>query len=229
MPSLRKRAQCIGIPGDLSVVRDFFGLLSIPPRKELSLQRQIELLERRHFHVNLILVGDDQFLPDEFAALNLAVFDTRKIFAKAGIGVGRVLWFAIPVSMADGHEDISCGDEAEKLTNSWTVHNDGLDVFVVRDGWSEDGKSVEGASDQNASCDKDAGKAMSGSVVSVKDEVEGLLAGVLLAHEIAHDLGLEHVLEEKNLMFPMIFTLTAELHPWQVLIMLRHCLMQPGC
>jgi hypothetical protein len=229
MPSLRTVAQCIGVEGDISVVHDFFGLRSVPPGKQLFLKRQMERLELRHFHVNVILVGVDEFLPNELGTLNRAVFDAREIYAKFGIGVGRILWFGIPVSMAGGHGVISSNDEATALTNSWTVHNDGLDVFVVRDGWVEDGKNVEGVSNPNASCDKDARKSISGSVVSVKPDSELLLAGVLLAHEMAHDLGLEDNLEERNLMFFKVFTTTTELHPWQVAIMLGHCLMQPGC
>jgi hypothetical protein len=238
MPSLRNFAQCIGLGDDFSVLHHFFGLRSIPFGRELSIRTQMERLQRSHFHFNVVLVGDDTFTTSEIDDVNRAIFDTREIYSKAGVGVGRVKWFAIPVSMADGHEDVSSDDEAEALTNSWTVHNNGLDVFVIRNGWSEDSEERTGLSDQGASCDKDAGSSMTGSVVSVG----GILTGVTLAHEMGHDLGLYHIvdldkdeLDEatdeqiKNLMFPFAVTTTGQLHPWQVRIILQHCLIRPGC
>jgi hypothetical protein len=238
VPSLRDFAQCIGLAAKFSVLHDFFGLRSIPFAKEISLRQQMDRLRQSHFHFNVILVGSDAFTNGELDDVNRAVFDTREIYSKAGVGVGRVQWFAIPVSMAGGHDDISSDDEAVELTNSWTVHNNGLDVFVVRSGWTEDGESHAGLSDQGASCDKDAGKSMSGSVVSVN----GVMSGITMAHEMGHDLGLEHIvdldideLDEataeqiRNLMFPFAVTTIGELNPPQVVIILGHCLIQPPC
>jgi Metallo-peptidase family M12B Reprolysin-like len=231
-------AQCIGVGGDISMLHDFFGLRSVPVAKELSLLEQIGRLKNSHFHFNVILVGTDAFSSGELDDVNRAVFDTRAIYAKAGIGVGRVRWFAIPVGMADGHDDIGSDDEAVELTNSWTVHNNGLDVFLIRDGWTEDESQRAGLSDQYASCDKDADKAMSGSVVAVG----GFMTGLAMAHEMGHDLGLHHnvdldldELDEatdaqiKNLMFPFAISTAAQLTPSQVVLILQHCLIQPGC
>jgi len=236
--SLRSFAQCIGVEGDFSVLHHFFGLLSVPLFKELSLLQQIDRLKHSHFHVNVILVGDDAFSTSDLDDVNRAVFDTREIYSKVGVGVGRVQWFAIPVAMADGHDDIASDDEAVELTNSWTVHNNGLDVFVIRNGWLEDGADRTGLSDQYASCDKDADKSMSGSVVSLN----GILSGITMAHEMGHDLGLYHIVdldadeldeatedEIKNLMFPFAVSIAGQLHLWQVAIILQHCRIRPGC
>jgi len=220
------------------VVRHFFGLRFVPLGKELSVSQQIERLHQPHFHFNVILVGADAFSTTEIKDVNRAVFDTREIYSKAGVAVGRVKWFAIPVSSAGGHEDIASDDEAVALTGSWTVHNNGLDVFVIRNGWFEDGDERAGLSDQGASCDKDADGSMSGSVVSVG----GILTGSTMAHEMGHDFGLYHIVdldkdeldeatEEqiRNLMFPFAVTTTGELTLLQVVVILQHCLIQPPC
>jgi hypothetical protein len=238
MASLRHVAQCIGVGGDFSLLHHFFGMRSVPLATQVSLLQQIKHVQGSHFNFNVILVGHDALTPSELDDVNRAVFDTRKIYSKAGVGVGRVEWFEIPVSMAHGHGDIGSDDEAVELTNSWTVHNNGLDVFVIRDGWQEDDNQRSGLSDQYASCDKDAGKSMSGSVVSVS----GIMSGVTMAHELGHDLGLFHITDLdadeldqateaqiKNLMFPFALSLAAELTPGQVLVILQHCLIQPGC
>lgn len=238
MASLRSYAQCIGLDQDFSLLHDFFGLLSVPVIKELSVRQQMARLDGRHFHVNVILVGSDAFTGSDLDDVNDAVIGTREIYGKVGVGVGRVRWFEIPVNMAQGHDDISSDDEAVELTNSWTVHNNGLDVFVVRQDWSEDGETHDGLSDQEASCDKDAGKSMSGSVVSLG----GFMTALTLAHEIGHDLGLEHIvdldldeLDEatpeqiENLMFPFGTPASRLIYPFQVAIILTHCRMRPGC
>ena len=238
MASLRSYAQCIGLGAGFSVLHDFFGLRSVPTLKELSVRQQMDRLDHPHFHVNVILVGSDAFSGSELDDVNLAVFTTREIYAKAAVGVGRVEWFAIPVNMAGGHDDISSDDEAVELTNAWTVHNNGLDVFVIRGGWFDDGGTRNGLSDQLASCEKDAGKSMSGSVVSL----DGIMTGLTMAHEIGHDLGLEHNVELdadeldeatdeqiKNLMFPFAISLAGQLSPFQVAMILAHCLMRPPC
>jgi len=244
MASLREFAKCIGIAEDFSLVRHFFGHLKMPAHKSYSLCAQMKLLEAHHIHLNLTLVGNDAFSEDELDSVNTAVFEIRRIYSQVQLGVGRVLWFEIPVSMANGHEDVSSDDEAVELTNSWTNHNNGLDVFIVRNGWTDDGDARLGLSDQGASCDKDAGKSMSGSVISV----DSLFTGVTLAHEVGHDLGLDHVnglelddvdeadeLDELttdqllNLMFPFPLTLSPKLTPAQGAIMKMHCLIQLGC
>ena len=68
MASLRALAQCIGITGNFSVLRDFHGFVrgrlpSDPTGAavELSLRRQMQRLKGRHFHLNVIAVGSDQF------------------------------------------------------------------------------------------------------------------------------------------------------------------------
>jgi hypothetical protein len=210
-----------------------------------SLRHQIILLDSNHIHVNLILVGYETFTESELADIDVAVFAARWIYAKVGLGIGRVSWFAIPLADAMGFESIASDDEAQVLTNSWTVHNDGLDVFILRAAWFDDERSHRGISEQEASCDKDRTDGFSGSVVSLGGALE---TSFTLPHEMAHDLGLHHIggLESediekigdisviplsvrKNLMFPDRFDQRNTLTPEQGNIMRKHCLIQPGC
>lgn len=239
MASVRQVAQCIGLPGGVSLVHDFFGHRRMPSGRSYSLLNQIGLLKGPHLHLNIILVGSDQFTDGQRDLVDRAVFDIRKIYSQVNLGVGRVEWRFVPVSLANGHEDIDSNDEADELTNSWTVHNNGHDIFVVRSSWAEDGVTKDGVSPIDGSCDKD-GKSMTGTVVSLG---AGVLTGVVMAHEVAHYLGLKHidgleaddVLEGEftggqvaNLMFPLITGLST-LTAGQGGIMKQHCLVQPGC
>ena len=66
--SLRAFASCVGITGPFSVLGDFYGFrqrrLPTDPtgvRVEVSLTEQIQGLRGRHFNLNVIKVGSDQF------------------------------------------------------------------------------------------------------------------------------------------------------------------------
>jgi hypothetical protein len=245
MASVRKFANCLGLAPSFSLVRDFFGHRNMPrygrvtlvgTSKSYSLRDQIALLQAHHIHLNLILVG--QFNESELNDMDLAIFDIRRIYSQVSLGVGRVLRFVVP------DYDVTSDAEAMALTNSWTVHNNGLDVFIIRDGWTEDGETRSGHSHERASCNKDATKEFSGSVVALN----GIWTGITLAHEVGHDLGLDHIdgLEMKdvdeaaelaeltaeqirNLMFPTNDFGSYKLNLVQGAIMKTHCLVQLGC
>ena len=256
MTSLRKIATCIGLPANFSLVRDFFGHQQMPDtllaeavtgNGMYSLRDQVLILNSFHIHVNLILVGVkdvtsvEDFSHSVWGDMDMAVFALRSIYAKVGLGIGRVRWFAIPLADAGGYECVESDDEAEALTNSWSVHNNGLDVFIIRTGWSDEERQRLGISVAGASCNKDS-KGLSGSVVSLSGP------NFTLPHEMGHDLGLHHiggleiedilaignlsVLPEslrKNLMFPYEVYPRVTLNSEQGDIMKTHCLMQPGC
>ena len=119
MASLRDTAACIGVTGDFSVVRDFYGYLSKPG--DLSVLTQVSLLQGRYVDLNLIRVGIESFTPADEADIDNAVQYTRDHFEPVGLGVGRILRFFVTTADANGHDHIETDGEAEALTHDWTV------------------------------------------------------------------------------------------------------------
>lgn len=130
MDSLKRIAGCIGVAGDFSVTRDFFGFLRGAPR-DVSLQQQIERLKWRHVHMNFIRVGSDQFTNADLAEMDSALQFARDSYAQVSLGIGRIEHYVISTAAAGGAENINNDDEAEELTNDWTVPNSALDIFWV--------------------------------------------------------------------------------------------------
>lgn len=182
----------LGISGNFSVMADFFGLrtLKVPQltgaTATISLLTQVQrLVQHRHFNVNIIRVGSDLFTAADEVEIESAVHKARSIYAKANVAIGRVQYFGILVSKADGREVIDSDDEASDLTNEWTVHNDAIDVFIVR---NYVGGTI-GLSPIGGPCNKDRGK-MNGSVVEISNSTQQTARSV--SHEMGHYLGLEH-------------------------------------
>jgi reprolysin-like metallo-peptidase family M12B len=220
MASLRQIAQCIGITGNFSILRDFFGYVSIP--KPLSTRTQILRLKQKHVHMNLIRVGIESFSANDEREIDAAVQFTRDTYATVNLGIGRVQRFFITTDEANGRDNIGCDGEAEELTNEWTVDNNALDVFFVL---TYAGSTI-GLSAVDGSCDKDA-KGMDGSVVAIDGE-EFKTTGFVLAHEVGHYLGLEHVGDSSNLMFPSVEN-SGNLSSGQGSTMRDHCFVRSAC
>jgi hypothetical protein len=116
--------------------------------------------------------------------LDYAIYKTRNIYAQVNLGVGRVQHYFVLAADANGF-DVVNDDEATDIRKQWTVHNAGIDAFVVR---GING-SLLGRSPVNGSCNKGSKR-------------DGLLAGDAtrsfdglartFAHEIGHFLGLDH-------------------------------------
>ena len=153
MASLRSLAACIGVTGEFSVVRDFFGHASPPPWRpvspdnippsSLSLLTQIRRLQQPYFNINVVRVGtnsdgilaaegvDDIDAAVDEQNVDCAVDMAREIYGAIGIGIGRVeRWWRIPAADTD-HEVIDSQAEAGDLVREFSVGNDGIDVFVV--------------------------------------------------------------------------------------------------
>jgi hypothetical protein len=198
MVSLRAILACVGVQqANVSVLRDFFGFsrrrLPTDPDADttarVSLATAIRGVQGRHIHLNVIRVGFDAIpaatRPAAVDRLDYAVYKTRNIFRQRNLGVGRVQHWVITSAEADGADDIGSESEAQDLWRSWSVQNNGLDVFVVR----TISASFVGYSPIGGSCKKGS-----------KDD--GLLGGQIdraadgvartFAHEIGHFLGLKH-------------------------------------
>ena len=157
----------------------------------------------------------------DLAEIDVAVRDTRFIYATRGLSIGRVFHWDITTAQAGGAEHIGGDDEAIDLADDWGVENDALDVFVLTYAGTTIGLSaVEGP------CDKDDSKDMEGSVVAIEGDVA--TTPIVLAHEVGHYLGLEHVDDATRLMNPTVpngGTLTAG----EGTNMRDHCFVKGAC
>src|SRR5262249_44025948 len=185
MASLRTTAQCIGLSGRISILRDFYGYrttFSVP----LSLLAQMRLLQGKHIHLNLIRTASFNVAQQREIDYGLQLM--RNIYATVNVGIGRIQRFVIP----PGHEVLDGDSDAHDLWNEFSVPNGSIDVFLVR----VISGSPSGKSPVDGSCDKDS-KDDSGCVVAVEDNADGVGAtlGQAIAHEVGHYLGLKHIIE----------------------------------
>lgn len=216
MWSVGKAAECVGIVGPFSVVRDLFGYWNGLPGPE-SLLTQMRLLADKHVHLNLVRTSP---LADIGGGrMDEALHRARIIHRQAGLGIGRVLRFEIVNS---GFEIIS-KESKNDLWDRASIDNDGIDVFVaelvegMESGWSP----------TPGSCDK--GDDESGIALGFVDNDTSEVLGQALAHELGHYLGLDHVkVTPSNLMYWLIPN-EAVLTPDQAAIMRDHCFVLNGC
>ena len=225
MLSVKKGLQCIGKPNGQSIVSDLFGYVEVP--KRISLRKQLELLQGTHYHVNVICVAQENFPSGSFKKICNALQVTREIYEKVNMGIGRIEWFNIDAGTAGNKAIIDDSNEAWSLTSDWTVANDGLDLFVVRDIIGADGWSP-----LNGWCDKN-NLGMTGSVVSLKGS-DGNIANTF-AHEMGHYLGLDHIQNTTNFIGDTTGANTGASNSntgildSQGDILKMHCFMKNGC
>jgi hypothetical protein len=219
--SVREALACIGHGSGSSVLGDLFGYGVVP--KSLSLGDQLRLLEDRHYHVNVILVAPEDYPANSAHRICYALQFARDVYAKVGIGIGRVDWYTISKAQAGGYAVIDDDGEADDLTDDWTVRNDGLDLFIV-----PVLKDASGWTPVDGSCDNDS-KGMTGSVVAGFDGDDDYV-GNSVAHEMGHYLGLRHVPDSGNFIGGNGDSNSwSGIFGWQGDIMKRHCFMKPGC
>jgi Metallo-peptidase family M12B Reprolysin-like len=220
--TIRQRAACISVnPATLSVTRDFLGFQGGALDAGVSVLTQMRRLTNQHVHMNIILVGTETYVLADIREVDAAIQFTRDSYDQVNLGVGRILWFNIPTAQSRGREDIANNDEAETLTDEWTVDNDALDIFIVQ---TYAGTTI-GLSRVDGPCNKDA-KGMDGSVVAIEDSVN--TTGFVLAHEAGHYLGLSHGGGSGNLMFGTVPNGGA-LTTGQGNNMRDHCFVRAGC
>lgn len=199
MISLRVMLTCIGVTSpNVSVLRDFLGFARgrVPTDPDTSVTASISLntavhdVMNRHFHLNVIRVGYD-VIPaadrrDAEEKLDYAVYKARNIYRQHSFGIGRVRHWQINAADADGADTIASEGEAEDLWRAWSVDDDGLDVFVVRDITTTD---FIGYSPIGGDCDK--GSKDDGTLGGGNNrDFDGLAR--TFSHEMGHFLGLSH-------------------------------------
>jgi len=200
-------ANCIGLTGDISIVRDLLGFFRgrVPPdptgaAAKISLLRQGELLEGQHFHLNVIAIGSDNFTDNDDIEIDYSIYKIRNIYQQRGIGVGRVKHYGVLSADAGGLDAPTTESQLEEITDTWTVPNNGIDVFIPfnMNVSSNDG-SILGLSAVDGPCEEKNDKGMNGSVAGLWGiyDADGNLidsdqTARTFAHEVGHYLGLEH-------------------------------------
>ena len=242
MASIKTLAACIGLSGQLSIVRDFFGYATGAP-EPLSLLLQARRLRGKHIHVNLIRVGVENFTLADEQELDFAVLKLREIYAQDNVrlGVGRVLRCFIPEAQAETlaifNSVIVANSQTGDLTDAFSGPDGALDAFFVLDITT----SLLGRSDVDGDCDKSYDVLyMTGSVISM--ESTPAQTARTLAHELGHYLGLSHTGGLGSGDFPFsLMTKTGDIadktKPLDSVYvsaeeganMRDHCFVNPGC
>ena len=196
MTSLRQFAQsCLGISCGFSVARDFFGYRERVPGAS-SVRLQLSLLRNPHIHLDVILVGADNFTSRQRRKVDSAVFGARQIFEQIPLGIGRVAHHHIDTADADGLDILTKKSDAKKLTRKFRgSHDDAIDLFFVRD-YDDDGSVGYG---NVPGCNKDL-YAVNGCVVSTGNNLDVIRIRRTTAHELGHALRLIHRDDNDNLM-----------------------------
>lgn len=198
--SVRQAMTCMGLggTGDLSVSREVLGFWrgTAPTDPDtsapvaVSLAQAFDGLSRGHVNLNLIEVGLDTLSASDLAAaddkVDYAVHRTRQIYATRQLGLGRVQYFWVTAASSNGRDDLGSESEADSLSDEWSVGNDGVDMFIVRNISDTD---FVGISPVPGDCDKG-------------DKDDGLIGGEIgrdpegfsrtVAHELGHFLDLSH-------------------------------------
>ncbi len=141
-------------------------------------------------YVNLIAVSGDSWTNVQWNMLVNGFAGAAQILKQVGIRLREADRFYVPTAAAGGYPTIDSNGEAEDLTEDWTVQNFAIDLFCVPVYVG----SVAGLSPVNGSCDKDT-KGMNGVVVERVDPLN-----VIIAHELGHYMGLEHLNIASNFM-----------------------------
>lgn len=197
--SVRDILDCVGvdISGETSVLFDGFGFIRgrVPTDPDGSVTAEVSLLDHvrgmqgEHVNLNVIRVGFDARpaanQDDDLEKLDYAVYKTRNIYEQVNVGVGRVQHWFITAADADGADDLGSAGEADDLEDDWSVDNDGIDCFVVRN----ISASFVGRSPVGGNCDK-GGKddGLTGGEINRGDDA----IARTFAHEVGHFLTLSH-------------------------------------
>jgi len=240
MISIRQLAGCIGLDssGSISILGDFFGFFrrTLPPDPtgavvSVSLKQQVLRLKSKHYHLNVIAVGVDNFTDAEDQQLDYSIFRFRNIYNQVGVGIGRVRHYGISVADAGGLDSPTTEGNLEEITERWTANNNGIDLFFPFNmNVPSNSGIILGMSAVDGPCDKNA-KGMTGSVSGLWGSEQTSRTS---AHEVGHYLSLTHRNSDPdNLMCQSSLASSThnsvELTTSQGNDIKDHCFMQSGC
>lgn len=207
--SLRSVAQnCLGVTGSFSVTRDVYGYIfrdntgrvfgnigsdTLPASGQpttRSLRQLIDQIEGNSVNLTMFLVAHENDFSGlvtraDVVRIQYAIQVTRDVYAQAGIGIRRIYWRLIGMDSVGNYATITNKAEAEDLTDDFTGPNaDSLDVF-----WVQEILNAGGWCNTDGPCNKNKGGEMTGVVIELSMS-SSRFAGILLAHEVGHYLGL---------------------------------------
>lgn len=199
-------ASCLDVDPPLSVREDVFGYIWGSMNRSLSLRDHLERISGTSTNLSVFLVGHEPSFGGwvsqaEAQQIQHAIDVQRELYAQVGLGVRKLYWRYIPVDEATGYFAVD-SSEATELTEDFSGPNDGIDVFYVQDvtdaaGWSNSNNGAGGP------CDKDEKGERTGAVMQITTPINdgnNDFAGILLAHEVGHYLGLLHAGDITNVM-----------------------------
>jgi hypothetical protein len=208
------------------------GTADAPTRR--SLRRHLETVSGRSVDFVVFLVGHE---PDfsgvvtrsQVAKLQYALQVARDLYAQVDLGIRRVEWGHIPPSLAGNYADIGSVVEAVALTAVFTGRAGAIDLFFV-----QTMNVLVGRSPSPGGCDKNDLIAFTGIVLEATGTAQ--FAGITVAREAGHYLGLGHEPDETNLMCgPQLFqercdpsTRMTEITSDQGARMKTHCMVNAG-
>jgi hypothetical protein len=215
MISVRGLMKAYGVPstGNRSVCFHLFGFARqrVPTdptaaRAFVSLLQQAADRTNRRIHLNIVRVGFDGVPAADRDARNdmvdYGIYKTRNIYRSVSLALGRVEHYTITSAQSNGRDDIGSDGEAGLLWSEWSVNNDGIDVFVVRNISAD----FIGIAPVPGSCDKNLSAPQPGGSPANPQDTgslsDGMLGGELdrdpdgfartFAHELGHFLNLPH-------------------------------------
>ena len=131
MRSLRDAASAIGVSGGFSVVHDFLRFMEGVPDRNVSLRAHLGGMLGPHFTLNMIRISDEDFTGADRVNIDIAIQDTRDIYAQVGVGV-NIDHLHVDREDADGFRVITRESRGKKLLRRFRgPGRRNLDVLLV--------------------------------------------------------------------------------------------------